>query len=154
MLTWLTLTLFPDRPLPAYSSTLLPPQVRFSAFDIVTKQQLNVTFQFAEAIITPPSHQHRRIQRRMQEVSVQVEPLSVDDFQRYILPKPPRSVMLPDADICALERVFRDMLKGYVARACPEETPEDQLAAEFVSAGFIMLLTPLMVSLSLDGHRQ
>ena len=90
----------------------------------------------------------------MQEVSVQVEQLSVDDFQRYILPKPPSSVMLFDADVCALELVFRDMLQGYVARTCPQKTPEDQLAAEFVSAGFIMLLTPLMVSLSLDGHRQ
>ncbi len=60
--------------------------------------------------------------------------LPAEAFQNDILPKPPQSVMLSDAQIAVLTERFNEMLAGYDERATKNKVKqEDQLVTEFVS---------------------
>ncbi|KAI0808328.1 hypothetical protein C8Q74DRAFT_1232831 [Fomes fomentarius] len=68
----------------------------------------------------------------LQELQGNIMRFTTKAFQKYILPKPPNSVMLTDDEIKTLSQEFATMLGGYVQRASEKDAKQEfQLVTEF-----------------------
>ncbi|KAI0808324.1 hypothetical protein C8Q74DRAFT_1232805 [Fomes fomentarius] len=68
----------------------------------------------------------------LQELQGNIKRFTTEAFQKYILPKPPNSVMLTDEQIKTLSQEFATMLGGYVQRASEKNAKQEiQLVTEF-----------------------